>query len=236
MNRDGSWSCTERFAANYDYCILNAPQPFSTLHPFIPWLVCDHFEIEEEVVFPNGPSGLPIGPAIMSVAYCGINGNSTRPVVSFYNETSQQAIETHQRVISQIAGTPAAPLNGAIFDPDTSEFKGFGIATIWPTDFVTQSKYAGVTGYEAPQPMKSMVWATKDPRCRMYAQSVWQGGSVGGITADGCLLIKFDIDQEGGCYRIRQTWMQPGPRFINDGILYPKDRLGCPTDINSWAL
>jgi hypothetical protein len=70
-----------------------------------------------------------------------ISNEITSQNVSLDFTTSQEPIESHPDFTSTLGGTPAAPLNGAIFDATTGEFLGFD----------SLSQFAGVRSYLMPQ-------------------------------------------------------------------------------------
>jgi hypothetical protein len=56
----------------------------------------------------------------------GLFRDPTIRIVQGMPQVSTTPIEAHPKFTSTLAGTPDAPLNGAIFDEDTGEFIGFG--------------------------------------------------------------------------------------------------------------
>lgn len=82
------------------------------------------------------------GVQVISADYVGIaTGTMTEPQVSGRFSSNQEPISTHPKFVSEIGGTKAAPLNGAVFNQDGS-FKRFAN----PGD----DQFYGVTSYIVP--------------------------------------------------------------------------------------
>jgi hypothetical protein len=73
------------------------------VHPTYTWL---HLERQKVEYIP--------GFAMVTSGYAGVSGNP-EPVYELCLGLGEEPIETHPKFVSDIAGTPASPLNGAIF-------------------------------------------------------------------------------------------------------------------------
>lgn len=112
-----------------------APQKGS-LHPYDYRLTCYRTRLKR----------LGADKCQVTLSYIGLSSDPTPRMIEHPGGSGQEPIETHPYFVD-FAGTAAAPLNGAYFDPESGEFVGF-------TD--PESDLAGVRAYIVPSVMANV--------------------------------------------------------------------------------
>lgn len=162
-------------------------------HPIWTWLNMEKRTIE---ILP--------GFAVITGEYAGIEGSRKPSVYECSAGTSDERIETHPDFVSNIAGRPSSPLNGAIFidpktnQPTTDDSKGV-FDKFSALVGGERNPFAGVQSYLSPQVVLREVWIAK-------TQVV--ANSVGKISAP-----PFTPGVPG-------NWLQTGVAFQQRGLVF----------------
>jgi hypothetical protein len=156
--------------------------------------------------------------------FAGIDGFSTVPIYELCLGLGEEPIETHPNFV-QFAGTPDAPINGAIFvDFETGQFSTdpsraiFDKFTIINPSTNQLNQFAGISTYFAPN---QMVW-----RQRYYARDrpsdISRVGHVmtpegpfpyiGGGYGQNWLYQGVTYEQRGVCFSVSREWRASGWR------------------------
>lgn len=153
------------------------------------------------------------GKTTMTCQYLGIENDPTPPIVQFPGTSGQDNIETHPDFMD-FAGTPAAPLNGARFEPNSLRFQGF-------LNDPENRKY-GVTTYLVPNiQIYISYWTQREPEIK--ARNTIVGNIPGVVDIPGVknyLLIGMPYRQIGNLYQITEQYLGSGPRGWDPDI-YP---------------
>jgi hypothetical protein len=131
---DGSWEGVVVYYCAWANVQTLAPQRFVDVHPDFDSLTCNASKAVQ----------LKGGWAKITATYRGLFGTPVG-VEEIITSTSEAPIETHVNFVTDIGGTPDAPLNGAQFDSD-GNFTGFQVTT----DGSTQNPFAGIVSYLTP--------------------------------------------------------------------------------------
>lgn len=113
--------------------------PVGTLHPYDYRLTA----------YKRRLTRLATGKCRITLSYIGITSDPTPMFIEHPGGSGQEPIETHPD-FATLAGTPASPLNGAIFDED-GRFLGFADP---------ENKLAGVTSYIVPSVIVTLSYYT----------------------------------------------------------------------------
>jgi hypothetical protein len=205
---DGTWEADVVYICRWANVMTLAPQRNVAAHPDFPVMLCSGCRINR------------LKPGIvceLHVSYRGIFGPDPGPIWGRDTSTeevntsmSEAPIETHPDFASVIGGTPAAPINGAVFDKD-------GKFTGWKGD----SPYAGKESYLIP----STVYRLTNPG-RGRPSGVGEVGTIqdpgidGGPVDANWLYTGRSWRRNGGVYDVTEEYMLSGPGGF-DPTLYP---------------
>jgi hypothetical protein len=201
---DGSWEGVVKYICRWAKVLQLAPKRNVAQHPDFSVLICTTCEVDR------------LNPGIMcelTATYRGffdadVADNSTEELVT---NTSEAPIDAHPAFNSDIGGTKAAPLNGAVFDED-------GKFTGWKSD----SKYAGVESFVTPSTVYRFCFSTKSRPATLAGvgtKSTSGGyGSPPGAGDREWLFISSTWRREGGLYLVTNEHMLSGPRGWDDVI------------------
>lgn len=136
-------------------------------------------------------------------AYFGIEGNKTEPIVSYDGGTNNDPIETHPN-FDTLAGTEAAPLNGAAFD-EAGLFVGFTGAGA--------GDLLGAQYYLTPANNVSVTyWTTTKPNLNKR-MSIVSSPEIGRKTfykppnVKNYLLVDMPYRTQGNLYQVTEQYM-----------------------------
>jgi hypothetical protein len=206
---DGTWQAEVIYICRWANLMQLAPRRNAAAHPDFPGFLC------------NGCRVTRLKPGIMAelrVGYRGFLGTNwstdygTQELVS---GTSEQPIETHPKFVSDIAGRPSAPLNGALFLDETGAkttddtkgiFKGFAALVGG-----AKNKYAGVTSFLCP----STVYRKTTP-FGSFPASVSDVGFISSAPVSAgsgrnWLFTSRTCSQSGGVFSVSEEYMLSGP-------------------------
>jgi hypothetical protein len=178
--------------------IGSQPTIGQTRHPKDTRAVCTDFKL----TYSKG------GKAKIDANYFGIISDPTPIRIEFPGGSGQDPIETHPNFL-QFAGTPQAPLNGAIFDDEDGRFLGFG-----------EGEFAGVTSYIIPNVIVNVSY---------YTYRLPNVDGVGKIAREvlpftrpkgvrNWLLIGMPYRQIGSFFYVTQQLLGSGPGGWNNRI------------------
>lgn len=142
QGEDGIFRATAQFRCAWSSVFSLMPRRFQSKHPDFPNLVCDQVSVSKEkgdiaritATYAGGPAtGGNFG-----------SNSQIAPIIEIDTYTASFPIETHSDFEDFLAGTPEAPLNGAVFvDGVFTEFQTYD------NDGV-KSQMAGVKTFDAP--------------------------------------------------------------------------------------
>lgn len=219
VNATGLWTGSARFRfpkGAWD----KAPRKKSA-HPMAPFLLAETVRI----VFTPG-----LWTAVADYAGIGPDGDPSEPVYELSPGVGTEPIETHKDFSSVLAGTPAEPLNGAMFvDPQTG----------WPTKSTELGKYEFLKFAEAvgdvPSPMAG-VKSFLDPNNTFWIKRWTQKAKPAGNNVmaveepegpcpsfgGGYNWLAFPLSMQGrgGAWACEKRWMLSGRKGWN-AMVYP---------------
>ncbi len=136
-NRDGTCTRTDTYKGNYDDLITSPLSVQGSNHPTLPTLVVWSSKVIE------GKGGI----GTLVIESRGALGGLPEPTYTTDRATHNEPIATHPLWVSQIAGKPSAPLNGAIFVDPSTQLKTTDDTKGVFKDWSTGSIFAGVSDY-----------------------------------------------------------------------------------------
>lgn len=182
-------------------------------HPFCNWMHA------EKVTWDFVP-----GFVLFAAEYAGVNG-STTPVYELEMGASEEPIQTHPKFVSDIAGTPAVPANGAIFRDEEGNKTRDNMKGIFDRfrvllDDGSPNPFGGVTGYLNPQMTWTKTWITAskpNDLAQVGKIDTPEGAppSLGG--SRNWLYVALTYEERGGgnCYKVKKAWRASGARGWN---------------------
>ena len=212
-DRYGLWTGSVRFSLLADRLDL-MPQ-VGDAHPYASWCRVE----TRDITFTPGRY-------LVDCTYVGADVIDTVPVYELQRATNVEPIETHPDFVSDIAGKPSAPLNGALFvdedgAPSADDTRGIFHRFRLVLDGGTKNKLAGVTGYQsASNTTWSKSWTSRTKPT--------DGGRVGKIdTPEGgppsfedCdwLYMGLTINERQQVYSVSKRWLLSAPGGWNELI------------------
>lgn len=187
--------------------ILESLKPPGTQHPRFPALLldkCDAVKIKAGAFY-----------NVTSI-YAGLLGGdsttdgATAPVYELRGTANDEPIETHPD-FATIAGTPSAPLNGAIFvDPETDKVTTDDAKGVF-LRFGSGDK-AGATSYYSPSLVWTKIWSqkTKPTDISGLGKINIPEGNPPNVGGRNWLLVSLEYSKRGGVYECRKTWLLSG--------------------------
>jgi len=159
-----------------------------------------------------------LGKVIMTASYFGLENKETDPVITLTTNADQVPIEAHPNFVDDLGGTSAGPLNGALFDDVTGEFKGF----FAPGD---EAKLFGVEYYFQPGiNVTASYWTSDKPKLDELMQIVESTDIskdfISPPNVKNYLLIGQPYRQVGSHYQITKQYLGSGPDGWNELIYY----------------
>lgn len=182
-------------------------------HPVWTYLVMEKRQVEIQPGF-----------AMITGEYAGITGGRTPSVFECSFGNSDEPIESHPKFLSEIAGKPSTPLNGAIFvDPKThlvttndaagkSEFRGFA-----PYISGSLNAFAGIESYLASQVTIRETWIATSRLSGINNGKINTPPIAIAITGNW-LQTGASFQQRGDVYQNTLEWRASGPRQWNATI------------------
>lgn len=164
-----------------------------------------------------------IDPGFLTITceYAGIPGSITVPIYEIVWGTSEEPIETHPKFISDIAGTPSNPLNGAIFLDETGVLTQDDSRGIF-SGFRSGSEFAGVTSY---LDLAQMTWrvtfmTTDRPVSLSGVGHISSPAGPAPSPSDGgnWLYVGLTYTQRGIIYSVQEEWRGSGRNGWNETI------------------
>lgn len=147
----------------------------------------------------------------VTLSYIGLSADPTPMIIEHPGGSGQEPIETHPD-FQTFAGTPAAPLNGAYFDPETDEFIGF-------TD--PDNRLVGTRAYIVPSVMINLSYYTH------YVPYLSNVGRISPFTppdlirppnVKNFLLIGMPYRRIGNVFQVSQQLLGSGPDGWNTRV------------------
>lgn len=152
--------------------------------------------------------------------YFGVQG-TPEPIYGMDITTSQEPIETHPR-FKDFAGTPTAPLNGAIFDPDPDDQTFQTFKQVVSGSTVTNLKWVGMRAYlNASAVWREIKVSKRKPSDTEIADIGKIENPPGGpATPSGrnWLFGSLSYDQKAKTFTSRREWLLSGPGGWNDVV------------------
>lgn len=139
---------------------------------------------------------------------------SETPVYTLEGTLSEDPIQLHPDFVSNIAGKPSAPLNGALFvDPETEQettddsigvFREFKAITSG-----TQNKKAGVSSYLVPGLRWVKRWTARAAPTDFtkLGEIDTPEGPAPSVSPRNWLFYSLTYTKKGGLYDIEKTWL-----------------------------
>ena len=186
LEGDVQWTCDSAFESSL-------PGLFSA-HPDDPRLI----------LFQSSITRSRNARTIMSANYIGIAADPTPYQISWPSSGGQDPIETHPN-FADFAGTPASPLNGAVFDPENDQFLGF---------FDNTSNKMGVSAYLVANPQVYLsYWTYRRPNPNKLFSI--RGGLPTNIlepsSVKNWMLIGQPYEKIGELYHVTEQYLGSGP-------------------------
>ena len=148
--------------------------------------------------------------------YMGLSQDPTTPFIEFVGSVGEEAIETHKNFVSVIGGTPAAPLNDAVFDSDGT-FLGF------PAD--APNELGGVRSYYRPSVILRLSYWTNEIPNPAALGTVFEADGIPVNVPPNCanfLMTNFgyrSLTPETPPYQVTTEYLGSGPNGWN-GTIY----------------
>lgn len=190
-----------------------------TFHPYANFLVSERCRL----IFSPGLWKL-------SVDYVGANADETEPQYELSPGTGNEPIEAHDRFLSELAGKPSAPLNGAIFrDPESGEITASDVPGTWEFDRFSVLKADGTlnpfAGQEEFISQNNTVWTktwTSRTKPESYRVSIRDpDGDAPDYGGDSnWLALPIAYTKRGLVFSCRAQWIASGRRGWNPDV-YP---------------
>lgn len=210
----GLQTCETTFKYNQGSFIDVAPN--FEANPFFPWLHCERIRVTE----------IP-GFFIVTKGYAGVSGGQSTAIYELGLGLGEDPIETHRKFVSEIAGTPSNPLNGAYFiDPETGKlstddatgmfdhFKGLIGGTLNP--------FAGITSYLN---LCNVTWreryvtTTRPTNMSTIGYIDTPHGPYPSLPGNANWLnMGTSYEQRGSAFFVTNEWKGSGPRGWNSTI------------------
>lgn len=180
-------------------------------HPTWTWLAMEKRQVEVTPGF-----------LVITGEYAGITGGRTPSVFECSYAGAEEPIETHPLFVSDIAGTPSNPLNGAIFlDPKTgtvSTDDAVGVFDKFRTNIAgARNEFAGIMAYLSPEATVREIWLSTSP---VSGAGLGHIGSPGiGVSTEGnWLFTGVSFQQRGRVYQNTKEWRASGRNGWNETI------------------
>lgn len=195
----------DKYGLDTGECVFNCPtdkvldfvNASLDAHPLISHLDRERQEIQ-----------LIPGISLITCGYAGITVGETEPVYELTIGESQEPIETHPD-FEDFAGTPSAPLNGAIFLNEQGEVSTEDETGIF-SGFRSSSDFAGISAYmDASQVRWRKTWVSKtrpNDISQLSNIDTPEGPkpSLGG--GRNWRYVGLTYQQRGKCYFITKEW------------------------------
>lgn len=216
----GLQTCTARFKYPSNTPFVSVPSLFDA-HPTYGWLHVEHQEIEVAPGF-----------LIITNGYAGIAGglSESTPIYELALGVSEDPIETHPKFVTAIAGTPTAPLNGAVFvdfetgKKTTDDSKGV-FQEFLPVIGGARNLLAGISAYLNANEMTWRERKVSNARPSDISTVGRIGTPVGPAPSLGgsrnWLFLALNYEQRGLAYFISREWRASGVSGWNNIIYTP---------------
>lgn len=216
----GLQTCTARFRYSVGTSFIAGGSIFDA-HPLFGWL---HMEKQQIDIVP--------GFIIFTNSYAGIQAGLSEsvPIYELSLGVSEDPIQTHPKFVTDIAGTPTSPLNGAVFvdyetgKRTTDESKGV-FQEFLPVISGTRNLFAGISSYLSAhestwRERKVTTSRPSDISSVGYIQS--PAGPVPGIGGSrNWLYLSLQYEQRGLVYFTCKEWKASAPGGWNTTIYNP---------------
>jgi hypothetical protein len=200
-SREGVSVLTETYIGNFADLIGSPLTIAGSNHPEFPTLLIWSNDITE------GKAGI----GTLEVESRGIIGGLPDPIYALERATHNEPISTHPLWATQIAGTPANPMNGAIFvDPISGAVSSSTNAVF--KGWTTGSIFEGIEDYLLAGSTWTETYVDYNPP---DLDGVGQISSPEGPAPDapnGCVWIFTggSCSEQGSIYRVQKTWLLTG--------------------------
>jgi hypothetical protein len=212
-------TCTAVFKCPSDRFDL-VPLMFS-YHPLFPWVNMERRRLD---VSPEGNRGY----LVITGEFAGVAG-STEPIYELDLGLSEEPIQTHHKFVSEIAGTPSAPLHGAIFldsEGSITEDDSLGVFDKFITTIDGDlNPFAGLESY---LDFSNAIWRRTVlqtfPPVDLYQLGYidYPDGPFPALYAgQNWLFVGESYIQRGLVYSVKTEWRASGRRGWNSTIYSP---------------
>ena len=200
--RDGVSILTESYIGNFADLLDSSLIIAGSTHPEFPSLLVYSNEITQ------GKGGI----GTLAVESRGNVGGLPDPTYTLDRATHNEPLSTHPLWTTQIAGTPSAPLNGAIFvdpttgatstDDSTAIFKGWTAGSI----------FEGIEDYLLAGSTWTSTYASYDQPDLSGVGQIGDPDGPAPTAPDNCFWIYTggSSTYQGSVYRVQETWLLTG--------------------------
>jgi hypothetical protein len=155
--------------------------------------------------------------------------NDTAPIYELTIGVSEEPLETHPKFVTNIAGTPSSPLNGAVFLDEQGRLTTDDAVGIFDRFRSVagglRNIFAGISAYLSPAEVTwRQIYITKT-RPSSVSDVGYIGSPVGsppGLSGSrNWLYTGLTYQQRGLCYAVTREWRASGPTGWNTTIYTP---------------
>lgn len=199
---DGVSTLTETYIGNFADILTSSLSVAGSAHPEFPTLVVWSNEITQEKA----------GIGTLVVESRGNRGGFPAPIYSIDRATHNEPLSTHPLWATQIAGTPAAPLNGAIFVDPITGAKSSATTAVFK-GWTAGSSFEGIEDYLCVGCTFSASYTSNSmPDISGVGQLIDSPPGYSGTTPDGCFWLDTgaSVSQQGNVYRTQYTYLLTG--------------------------
>lgn len=177
-------------------------------HPVWTWLYMEKRQVE-----------ISPGFLVTTGQYAGIEGGRTPSVFELSFAAAEEPIETHEKFLSDLAGKPSAPKNGAIFlDPRTGAVSTDDLVGIFEKFRINigteRNLFAGIQAYLSPEATVRESWMSTSP--------VNPGALLGRINSPPVAVI------------VPSNWLYTGASYQQRGKVYANTKEWRAAGRNGW--
>ena len=180
-------------------------------HPIWTWLYMEKRRVEVTPGF-----------LVITGQYAGITGGRTPSVFEVSFAGCEEPIETHPDFVSDIAGLPSAPLNGAVFiDPESGKISTDDEKAVFDKFRVnvggSRNAFAGVAAYLSPEATAREIWLGTAMVSAAGLGHI-SGPGIGVSVPGNWLFTGVSSQQRGRVYSNAKEWRASGRNGWNNTI------------------
>lgn len=160
-----------------------------------------------------------------TASFFGLISSTTDPVITYSGGQNNEAITTHPN-FTDFAGTVDAPLNGAVFETDTTAADYGSFIEFGGGEDADGPQFRGIEYYLTPSTMITLsYWTDKVPslknRLKIYSRIRGVSSAELKVPSDveDFLLLDTPYRQVGSFYQVTEQYLGSGPRGWNE-IIY----------------